>query len=337
MPPTYKLTNSILGYRRTNLRGHTVRTCLPEEILPPNYWPAVDALTMRLLVLLLPMLNLMDKHFADSRANSLRVVHQDLHHIVAEAGYLSIAIRRSRTVFRFDTPLLGNQWEFDQHNADNDLYMASKEAATLEAGLAATDPPSLVAKVQIVQWPQLQRWKALGNLDAQDEEDGMGETVSMIMHSKVVYYAGGVSDAADAVEDVPTLAQYVRTRRARRSLRRALDIALVSLVVIAFLGAGAAWLKNMRPAVWGKLRLHAQGLLQDAQDWGIDAWAKLLSGGQHWGWEVTKSCWDLVLVAYAFILSWLVYLWNTALGKDGGNEEVVAPAIGLKGTLLAWL
>lgn len=275
------------------------------------------------------MLNLMDKHFVDSRANSLRTIHQDLHHIVAQAGYLAIAIRWSTTIFRFTTPLPGQQWELEQDNVDNDAYEASKTAATdankKAAGVTTVVKPSattavwdndhdengksddkndndraktedeellflpvLIAKVQIVQWPQLQRWAPVGGLD-EDEDQGAGETVSCIMRSRVVYYAGGVSDAAEAAESAPTLAAHIRAVGRARSLR----LAGTTVAMVMVVAAAVTILIVVAPGT-------AERMLRGMEDWA--------RGAVDRGWE-------LGLVAYDFVMSWLVNLWNAARNR----------------------
>lgn len=102
---------------------------LGDDILTPEFWPCVDQLTLQLTTLLLPLVRVMDKHFPASRVQSLRSLHQDLHAIVAEAGYLSIGIRRSRDVFRFSSPFPGQVWDLDQQHVNDTVYNASKAAA----------------------------------------------------------------------------------------------------------------------------------------------------------------------------------------------------------------
>lgn len=78
----------------------------------------------------------MDKHFLASQANSLRSFYQDLHAIVACAGYLSIGIRWSASIFRFALPYPGEVWDLDQEHFDDTIYKAS-EAAAIRADAAA--------------------------------------------------------------------------------------------------------------------------------------------------------------------------------------------------------
>ncbi|KAL2261457.1 hypothetical protein VTK26DRAFT_4110 [Humicola hyalothermophila] len=116
------------GYQRTDLRSSCVRAALNDETLTPDFWPSVDRLSLQLTTLLLPLLRLMDRHFLASRGHSLRSFYQDLHGIVAEAGYLSIGIRWSRNIFRFSSPFLGQAWDLDQQHVDDAIYNASKHA-----------------------------------------------------------------------------------------------------------------------------------------------------------------------------------------------------------------
>jgi hypothetical protein len=80
----------------------------------------------------------MDKHFPVSQGKSLRSFYQDLHAIVAEAGYLSIGIRWSRNIFRFSLPFPGEVWDLDQEHVDDTIYKAS-EIANRRADQAAEE------------------------------------------------------------------------------------------------------------------------------------------------------------------------------------------------------
>ncbi|KAH6853576.1 hypothetical protein B0I37DRAFT_10201 [Chaetomium sp. MPI-CAGE-AT-0009] len=130
-------TLDLEGYHRTALRSQCIRTLLADDILTPEFWPCVDQLTLQITTLLLPLLGIMDKHFPASQANSLRSVYQDLHAIVASAGYLSIGIRWSRNIFRFSLPYPGEVWDLDQEHVDDAIYKASEAANTQADSTAA--------------------------------------------------------------------------------------------------------------------------------------------------------------------------------------------------------
>ncbi|KAK3694856.1 hypothetical protein B0T22DRAFT_533829 [Podospora appendiculata] len=123
-------TLEVDGYHRTALRSRSVRVLMAGDTLTPFFWDDVDLLTMQLTRLLLPLIELLDEHFAASRDQSLRNIYQDLHHIVAEAAYLSIAIRWSKNIWRFSTPLPGQPWDMDQAHVDDSIYEFSKKQVT---------------------------------------------------------------------------------------------------------------------------------------------------------------------------------------------------------------
>jgi hypothetical protein len=108
------------------LRAQCIRTLLIGETLTAEFWPCVDRLAFQTTSLLLPLLRLMDKHFPDSRTKSLRNMYQDLHVIIAEAGYLSIGIRWSGNIFRITSPFPGEVWDLGQEHIEPELYEMSE-------------------------------------------------------------------------------------------------------------------------------------------------------------------------------------------------------------------
>ena len=69
----------------------------------------------------------MDKYFPEYRDVSLRGFYQDLHYIVAEAGFFSLTLRESKDIFRFTWPFPGQAWDLDQDNHDDEVYKVSLE------------------------------------------------------------------------------------------------------------------------------------------------------------------------------------------------------------------
>ncbi|KAK3388880.1 hypothetical protein B0T20DRAFT_385801 [Sordaria brevicollis] len=112
------------GYARTELRSQAVRTALGEYILTPNFWPAVDKLAIQTTALFSPMLKFISNEF-EIRIDPLEF-HQDIHDIVAEAGYFNIAMRLSRDVFRFNWPLPGDGWSTEIENVDDVPFEISR-------------------------------------------------------------------------------------------------------------------------------------------------------------------------------------------------------------------
>jgi len=97
--------------------------------LTPHFYRSVDRLAWQLTELFLPLLRIMDEAFPQqSRLKSTRAMHQDLHHIVAEAGFLSLGIRWTRTaIFRLTMADPGQPYEMEQEHVDGTIYGHSLE------------------------------------------------------------------------------------------------------------------------------------------------------------------------------------------------------------------
>lgn len=219
-------------------------------MLPPNFWPEVDALTSRILTLLLPLVDLLDTHIDGARTRPLAAIYADLHALVAEAGYLAVRMRRSDSIFRVVWPTPGDP---SSKNHDHDpvcevVYRVSKHAALAiekgEADVAAQDAreeagaavaqggagdvalPSpnrvrIMAKVKLVLWPGFERYRRV----LKGGQEGVDEVV--VRKAIVGYYCGRGSDEADVAERRPRLREHVRNARKKR---RQLGARLVKLV-----------------------------------------------------------------------------------------------------------
>ena len=108
------------------MRSQSIRGTFGDKQLTLDFWPCVDERALQLTALLLPLIRMMDKYFGATK--SLRDVYQELHNIVAEAGYLSIGVRRSGHIFHFSSSFLGEMWNLNQEPVDNAIYNASVEA-----------------------------------------------------------------------------------------------------------------------------------------------------------------------------------------------------------------
>jgi len=211
------------------------------NILTPDFWKEVDRLASQTTALLLPLINLQGKLVPDSNWPRLVAIHQELHNIIAHAGYLAICMSWSRSVFRITFPEPGQLWDADQNHLDNTIHDGSKKAATAHdlakvraAEKPATRPPFRVAKVKIAVWPLVQRFKPLTPAEGYGSEGG--EKITTVMKSQVVFYAGLLDGASEMAERGP-LAQHVRQARWQASYLhpRALLIGLIRLLVLLLL------------------------------------------------------------------------------------------------------
>ncbi|KAK3984866.1 hypothetical protein QBC44DRAFT_387184, partial [Cladorrhinum sp. PSN332] len=265
------------GYQRSDLRARTVRATLRNKTLTPFFWACVDRVSMQIMTLLTPLVLVLDKHFPDSNLNSLRSMHQDIHAIVAQAGYFQIGTAWSHDIFRYSWPFLGQTWDLEQVHYDGGPWelssarslqanqkawnhprtrprkgnphrgeesqdigerearagkqgrrcrkkaskAASKAAArALVLGVAQdhsrSSPTPRLAKVQMVLWPQLQRYSPLGPLDPTTGVCKEGETIVTLSKSQVIYYAGRSDPGREALEARPPLEEHVKDRRRQR-------------------------------------------------------------------------------------------------------------------------
>lgn len=106
------------------MRSQAVRAAMGEYILTPDFWPEVDKLAIQTTALFSPILRFMDIEF-EKRIDPLEF-HQEIHDIIAEAGYFNIAMRLSRDVFRFSWPLPGDGWSTEVENVDDVPFEISR-------------------------------------------------------------------------------------------------------------------------------------------------------------------------------------------------------------------
>lgn len=174
--------------------------------------------------MLLPLLDAMDKNFEASRVTTLVEINQHLHSLVAEAGYLALAIRCSQhSIFRFTWPDIGDPWDMSQEHDEeyDELFQESKMAVgARQAREDLSVHTSTIAKVKLVLWPRLE-------MLTRSQTGQKGTFVELIMKSQVCYYCGFLGGKEEVKETVPTLEEYItevelrnsRTKRVTAHLR----------------------------------------------------------------------------------------------------------------------
>jgi hypothetical protein len=169
--------------------------------------------------MLLPLINLV----ASVAATPLFALYQDLHDIIAQAGYLSICMAWSKSIFKFEFPYLGQRWEVYMNNFDDESYLRSKDAAKIadaQTEVEASRKPnnekdkylnlSRVSKVKIAMWPVIKRYKPIG--EAKGCGAPGGAKISRICKAHVVYYWGLQSDEGEGQERKPSLEEHIASR-----------------------------------------------------------------------------------------------------------------------------
>ena len=121
---------------RQQLRAQQVRTILGFGSITRNFHSEIAKLTAQITLLLQPLSEylyaLPPNANKDDPSNTnpnptIQEQYQVLHDIVSMAGYLSIAIRLSPTIFFFNSASPGDHWQDDDHiSVDEEAYSASK-------------------------------------------------------------------------------------------------------------------------------------------------------------------------------------------------------------------
>lgn len=218
--------------------------------LTPRFWDEVDRLTAEITIILLPLLNLQRKWMAVPntqendrplhRRTGFLVLYQQLHDIVALAGYASLSMARSVSIFQFEFPIPGGHLDSDQDRVENDVVFEKSVLCSLQADHQAlatkqtssetndqfTTPFNRIAKIKIVLWPKIDRYKPLWDTRSSrskrvtdDYSRPSGDTIINLTKSQNVYYAGKNTNTDDITESLPTLEAYARTVR-RKALHR---------------------------------------------------------------------------------------------------------------------
>ncbi|KJR80846.1 uncharacterized protein SPSK_05170 [Sporothrix schenckii 1099-18] len=199
------------GYLRKFKRCEEVQYYLGAEaggrVLTPFFWAEVARVTAHTAQLLLPLLNLQRALSENaSQAPSLPVFYQRLHDVVALAGYASLCMAWSPSIFQVEFPLPGAPWEVDQEREADDYVYARSEAKALaaEAAEAAAAGGGQVgdarysdsdkratyihaAKIKIVLWPRIARLRPFWNSRRTDVRSA---TQTILTKSHNAYYYG---------------------------------------------------------------------------------------------------------------------------------------------------
>lgn len=201
------------GFERTERRANSIIGILDssdDPSLPSHFWQEVDELTIRLLTMLLPLLDVMDANFPESRAKPLIEIHQALHSCIAEAGYMSLAMRcQKRTIVRFNWPDVGDTWDLQMNQDQEAAGVYAESKALLEE---EDDVDRLLGKVKVVLWPSIDTVTRV----KPDEGFRSGTFTTKVMKSQVIFYAGYDGGENELLESEQSLEEYVQEVVAER-------------------------------------------------------------------------------------------------------------------------
>ncbi|KAI1638386.1 hypothetical protein F4809DRAFT_600598 [Biscogniauxia mediterranea] len=158
------------GYNRKEGRANIVRGALEGTLIPGDFWNAVDDLTGQTALIFRPLLDLMRALRGQDGWRRQAVFWQELHVLIAFAGYLQVCTAISPSVFHFLSATPGSRMDYSmEKQADMPMYRDSKvwhekRDNRYEKGLKA------LAKGQHVNVAELQQISGVNELPTTKQE-----------------------------------------------------------------------------------------------------------------------------------------------------------------------
>lgn len=213
------------GFERSTLRAQTNASYLRvvKGGVTPLFWDEVDRITSQLLTLLMPLYILAgQEEWHEMRPPS--VLYQQLHEIVAAAGFVAIAVRLSRSITRIEWLEPGEAYSFGPVSLSHDIYKDSLRRAKSEGKRNGRDY-DFCPRVGISVTPNVTR-HAPGHFNGR-----AGQAVYKVFKPHAVYFAGYLSSSLDAEAiEYKSLHTHIQECQHQRS-----RIRLINMLKLAFL------------------------------------------------------------------------------------------------------
>ncbi|KAI1433858.1 hypothetical protein GGR50DRAFT_688030 [Xylaria sp. CBS 124048] len=115
------------GFSRKEGRRHIARTAIGEGLVPSGFWDSVDDLAGQTVLIFQPLFQLMCLAKGRSANRDGATFWQEIHTILAMAGYFQVCMSVSPSIFHILSATPGSrfQWEEEEH-ADRDIYDKSR-------------------------------------------------------------------------------------------------------------------------------------------------------------------------------------------------------------------
>ncbi|KAI1496379.1 hypothetical protein F5X99DRAFT_400612 [Biscogniauxia marginata] len=158
------------GYTRKEGRANIAKSALDGGLVPDNFWNSIDDLTGKTVLIFRPLLDLMRALRPSEKWRSQAVFWQELHILLAFAGYLQVCTAISPSVFHFLSATPGARMDYSlEQQADMPQYRDSKfwherEEKKYQKGLDA------LAKGHNANLTELQQLSGLNELPSTKEE-----------------------------------------------------------------------------------------------------------------------------------------------------------------------
>ncbi|KAI1076177.1 hypothetical protein F5B20DRAFT_336435 [Whalleya microplaca] len=119
------------GYSRKFARIGLVELALERSYVPAHFWPEVDQLATQAAMVFLPLLNVFKECKGTNDAFYRQEVFlQELHTILAYAGFIQVCMARSESIFHILSATPGARMDYSiEYQSDIPMYRDSKELA----------------------------------------------------------------------------------------------------------------------------------------------------------------------------------------------------------------
>lgn len=187
--------------------------------VPPLFWKKVDNITLQIMHLLIPVYAIVEKE-AITELSDICDIYQELHSIVAQTGYLSIAFRISTKITVIEWTRPGEPYTLDQ------VCLASRTPPSSDK--TRSRKSSRCTRVMISLAPKVTRYSPKKSRSVE------GQTLFTVMKPHVTCYLGRKQDGDDNA-NVMSLPDYVQKVRLQSSYRLECVILACLLPIFAVL------------------------------------------------------------------------------------------------------
>lgn len=155
------------GFQRTSLRARTTRTLLDNRAITQSFDISVAKLTTQMLRLLEPLHLYVQgilNRYPHLPRPKLDDLVQDMNDVFSQAGYLSISMRTSESIFSFISARPGNYWDDKLHHSIDTIHFKESKESVMRTLADAPDhalrsDQHFCALIEISVWPAIQRHK----------------------------------------------------------------------------------------------------------------------------------------------------------------------------------
>jgi hypothetical protein len=185
-----------VGFFRTKIRAETNAGFLCRTGKePPFFWNEVDAVTVKIAAMLLPLYNVVDDAWP-TRNTRFEQFYQLLHQIVSHAGWIQVYTSQCTSIIEFQWLQPGDDCRLGQVNICHESYELSRDNAEKDDENLGRDANDRLGRIKISISPQISQH--LSN----EPEGSRTWRAASLLRPYVVYYHGRMDRREDSVAAV---------------------------------------------------------------------------------------------------------------------------------------